>query len=316
MFRSSAFVPSVLVFSLPWAGLVARAQERDTPDPAREAFAAREKRIAEVKTSIRSIPGWFVLTSANYVIVSDADREFASQAQDELEFIHEEMAKQFPSKRPIDAVFVVRLCKNESDYDRNGGLPGTNCVWIPGSDEMMTYDRRSADVARPFGSLYYGAFLQYVHFACSRLTPDEWFSAGVAECFSSTKRIGDRVEFEPKESRADRIREAAASGDLVPISKLVHYTRPQFLGKHTDVCVAESWGLVYFTRVTAKNERWRRIVDAYFTAFRDAADAELAAKKPDFEARAIASEKAQHAAFDGVDLADLERAIVDFASGR
>src|SRR5262249_25136325 len=157
-----------------------------------------------------------------------------------------------------------------------------------------------------------GAFFQYLSLGTGTNMFHDWFASGLASAFSATTRTAGGLEWRPIEEHATRLRASAGTGDWIPVAKLVEMSPADFFGRTMDQSAAESFCLVYFLRVVTPNERWRRILDVYWTTFRDTFAARVAAKAPDHVAASAAREAARAAAFEGVDLAELERAFVEF----
>jgi hypothetical protein len=270
------------------------------------------ERLAEVKRAISTCEGWVALPSAHYIVLTDAGADTAKRALDELEFARAVFEKEFPPKRPIEALGVVRLCKDRDEYFKNGGACGTTCAWSPMQQEMIAFVG-PGDPSREWAGLRSGAFFQYESLALDSSNLHDWFSSGVASAFSASSRSADELAWQPLEDRARRLRATAGTGDWIPLAKLVEMSHADFLGGAMDQTAAEGWGLAYFLRVVTPNERWRRVLHVYWTTFRDTFAARAAAKVPEFEAVKVARDAARKAAFDGVDLAALEEAFVEFA---
>ncbi|MBI1851191.1 MAG: hypothetical protein HYR85_12685 [Planctomycetes bacterium] len=275
----------------------------------------RDKRLAEVQEKIKGMKGWYCFATDHYVILSDTDRELVKEVSRHLESIRKLYEKMFPPTKPIEAVSVVRICKNENDYYNNGGPGGSAGVWMAGQEELLIYDDTAHNKAHTFATMYHEAFHQYIYYSCGELSPHDWYNEGTGDYFAGAKLKGDKFEIGKMDWRTETIRNAVRTGDYIPLEKFIHYSHTEYYGPKIDVCYAEGWCLNYFLRAGTKNARWKQIPEIYFKTLRDTNDAELAKKTPEHQAEQIARDAALQAAFDGVDVAELDKQFVEFAKG-
>jgi hypothetical protein len=177
-----------------------------------------------------------------------------------------------------------------------------------------------------FGTLYHEAFHQYIHYACGELPPHPWFNEGHGEYFGGA-RIKDgkvrSIDVVPESARV--IARAVDQGRHVPWKEMIRYEQGQYCNPDkVEICYAQGWSMIFFLRRSPELEKhpeWARIIPTYFQTLRDAYRAALAAlpeggngadrlalAKAGFEAR----QQALDAAFYGVDLAEIEKAWIEF----
>jgi hypothetical protein len=292
------------------------ARASGSTDPAVSSDAsARDKRLAEVQDRIKGMKNWYAFPTEHYVILSDADKDLVKEVSRHLEAIRKLYESVFPPLKPIDAISVVRICKNSDDYFKNGGPGGSAGVWLPGQEELLVYDDTAHNKARTFATMYHEAFHQYIHYSCGELSPHDWYNEGTGDYFAGAKLKGGQFEIGKFDWRTETIRNAVRTGDFIPLEKFIHYSHSEYYGAKIDICYSEGWCLNYFLRQGTKNPRWKQIPEIYFKTLRDTNNAELEKKTNEYKAGEIARDAALQAAFDGVNIAELEKAFVEFAKG-
>jgi hypothetical protein len=126
--------------------------------------------------------------------------------------------------------------------------------------------------------------------------------------------------------RLATIQEMVAEERTIPWEELVRCDRQAFVADGFR-CYAQSWSMIYFLRTAPAVEaraEWREILPEYFDVLKSAWAAELAklashGKSEDRaalgQAASAARSRAVDAAFEGVDLAEIETAWRAFVAG-
>jgi hypothetical protein len=266
-----------------------------------EARKAAEKArwLAEVKSRIDNVKEWGHYSTANYLVLFDRKVKAVDvkRVAVHIESIRRDVySKLFPPTRPITAISVVRVCKDEEQYIAYGGSAGSAGYWSPKENELVFFFE-DKDAIRV---LYHEAFHQYIHHAFGELAPHIWFNEGHGDYFAGFEYRG---RFVPGRFtwRRKPIRDAIAAGSTVPLAKFLRYTRAQYYSS-PSLCYAQGWALIFYLRHTRK-AGYRKILPTYFEALKR----ELGAlRKKDHGAMRKALDKALEEAFEGIDLDKLE----------
>ncbi len=271
----------------------------------------REEKIKWAEQNVKSIPGWFVLPSDNYVIVSNTDKAFCKEIAKRIETIRRDIyEKLFPPESPITEVSIVRVCKNLDEYHAYGGRPGSAGYWFAPAEELVMFDNKDRDREYTFEVMYHEAFHQYIHYAAGELPPHSWFNEGTGDYFSGHKWKNGKFLL-GKCDRTETIRTAVREGTAFPLEKFLSMEQNEYYAR-PDVAYAQGWALVYYLREEAPDARWRQIPDIYFNTLK-AEFARLKAEgKHEAEAGKLARKAAVEKAIEGVDLAKLEAAFFKF----
>ncbi|MFO0982932.1 MAG: hypothetical protein U1E76_14575 [Planctomycetota bacterium] len=270
------------------------------------------------------VSGWQAIDTINYLIVHHtADQTLLTRVRNGLETIRSLYEKLFPSAQPIEAVSVVRVCKNREEYLYYGGHPTTVGFWNAARHELVLYD----NIVNMTGNqligtdsclvLYHEAFHQYIFHSIGDLAPHDWFNEGYGDYFSGAdmfegeKRL-KRITDNPW--RLDTIKKAAAANTHVPLAALVRASHKEYYG-NAPLFYAEGWSFIYFLNesdTARKHPQWSQIVSLYFNTLKDAWAEETRALGTSATAamKELAAEKARtkalDAAFHDVDFTALE----------
>jgi hypothetical protein len=188
------------------------------------------------------------------------------------------------------------------------------------------YNAFNTSDANTFVALYHEAFHQYIHYSCGEVPPHSWFNEGHGDFFSgATVKDGKVRSIGVNPWRAETIKLMVELGKTIPWKEIVHYEQKQYYDpKQVGLCYAQGWSMIYFLRkskVVEKRPEWARILPTYFSTLKSAyahgLDALAAAGKKDDKAAVAkagveAREKAVAAAFEGVDVDEIENAWIQF----
>jgi hypothetical protein len=309
-------------------------EEASTEKLARR-YASSRLRGAEFRIAARQqlVRGWKAEDTENFILVYNTpDVPLVRKILGDLEVIRKEYERLFPAAKPVEAVSVVRVCKNRAEYMAYGGMPGSAGYWNWVTEELVLYDagQRVKGVAKSdadtLNVLYHEAFHQYIHYSTGELPPHSWFNEGHGDFFGGARvRDGKVRGIGPNPWRAEYIQAMVARERALPWSEIIHFEQADYYkGDRIGLCYAQGWAMVYFLRtspVVAKRAEWARILPVYFDTLKAAwgeefAKLQAAGQGEDHklrgEAGLAARQRAVAAAFEGVDLAEIDAAWREF----
>ena len=281
-----------------------------------------------VRTSL--LKGWDAEDTRNYIVVFDTrDQPLIRRVKREIEAIRKAYLEEFPPAGEMTAVSTVRVCESPEEYSFYGGPPGSAGYWNSRTEELVLYDAGVKDGARTIDTdtfivLYHEAFHQYIHYSAGELAPHSWFNEGYGDYFSGAVISGGKVaKIDVNPWRLEPIQHYIENGRAVSWKKIIGYSQAEFY-KNAGVCYSQAWSMVYFlrkSRQVAKHPTWSKILPTYFDTLKSEWQAELAALEEDGkagdpqeleQARSRTRERAVEAAFEDVDLVEIELAWEDF----
>lgn len=255
------------------------------------------KRRAEIEASM--IKDWKVLVSSkkNYAVVYNTQKGkntlLAKAIAERIEKIREKVYEvQFPPAHPIEAVSIVRVCKDRSEYFAYGGPQGSAGYWNSGTEELVFYDMSPSKKIddNTLAVLYHEAFHQYIYYSVGNVAPHSWFNEGHGDYYAGTRYAGSSVKVDPFKWRVGTVKnairqgprtktvtkdpesgkETVAWGDTgyTPLQDLVRFTQRDYYA-YPGVSYAQGWSIVYFLREIvpknkAMNAKWGNILKTYF----------------------------------------------------
>lgn len=279
-----------------------------------EARSPLEKSRVARKAKLDVPPGWYVEDTEHYILTSNTNRKMVREVGGDLERIRLLYEEIFPPDQPIEAVSVVRICKDLQDYLNYGGPRGTAGYWYDEAEELVVYDATARTRADTFRTLYHEAFHQYIFYASGEVAPHSWFNEGYGDYFSGSKRRGRKFVVGKFLWRRDRIKQAVRDGTYVPLERFVRMSKNDYYANGAQN-YAQGWAFIYFLNRGTREKAWRRILPTYFDVLKTTYREAIAAKKPKALAKEESREKAVAAAFAGIDFERLESAFVAFTKG-
>ncbi len=278
----------------------------DRPEEEQKRWLARFKeRVSDTRT-------WSFLSTPHYLIIYDKGirTKQVRRVAVHIEAIRRDLfTKAFPTKVPIRAISVVRVCKDQEQYCSYGGPPGSVGYWSSKNRELVFFSRY-ADAIRV---LYHEAFHQYIFHAFGKIAPHIWFNEGNAEYFAGFNYKG---RFEPGklQNRLQQFRTDVSQKSTVPLGEFINYSQREYY-MEAGRCYAQGWALVYFLR-HSRDPAYRKILPTYFEELRDrvAGLRENPGPEGGIDPRDLrqAIEGAQQKAFAGINLAALEQRLLRF----
>ncbi|MFO1010900.1 MAG: hypothetical protein U1F29_12620 [Planctomycetota bacterium] len=308
--------------------------EEKSPDKIKLFYARKPLKGIDFRVKVRMdlVRGWKAEDTENYIVVYDTpDQVLVRRLLRDLELIRKEYEKLFPPAKPVEAVSTVRVCKSKDEYHSYGGRPGTAGYWNWVDEELVFYDAQKVEKnhqvndADTFIVLYHEAFHQYIHYSTGELPPHTWFNEGTGDYFSGAQlKDGKLRGIGPNPWRVQTIQQNVAEEKFIPWEEMIRYEQPQYYQPDkVHLCYAQGWSMIYFLRKSdevAKKPEWAKILPTYFDTLKASYAEELAkltdAQREDAGIRGgaglTARNKALEAAFQGVDLTELQNAWKKF----
>ncbi len=166
-------------------------------------YEGKDYRDIKKRKSVRRdlAKGWKALDTENFILVYDTrDTKLVKKIARDIECMRKVYREYFAPVKKIEAVSIVRICKNQQEYFRYGGRPGTGGYWHPGNEELVFFDyartereksakekrksKRKLSSKDSYLVLYHEAFHQYIFYAAGSFSPHDWFNEGHGDFFS------------------------------------------------------------------------------------------------------------------------------------
>ena len=308
-------------------------------DATAKIYSGEQAAVRPVPDRVRKAlaKGWKAVDTENFIVVYHTDNEkLINKIARDLEAIRPMYVDLFPPVKPVETVSIVRVCKNQDEYLAYGGPPGSGGYWHPGNEELVFYDYAQTELEADkkkgrrltdkdsFLVLYHEAFHQYIHYAVGQVAPHYWFNEGHGDYFSGAiiPQYGTRVTaVGPSRWRITRAkwrsirnwrRRDRSRRPWIPIEKIVKAPREEYYGPLCGAHYMGGWALVYFLREAPeakKHPKWSKIIPTYFDTLKSETKAlGIAPGRPGPRA----ATRAFNAAFEGVDLHELDAAVKSF----
>lgn len=294
--RGKKFAPDFKSIARSFTFFDEHAQEVEELDVLKD-VSISPKRKAAIEASI--VKGWAVIVSPkrNYIVIyntkNNKNHLLAKEIAERIECLRQQVYEvQFPPLQPVEAVSIVRVCGDRTDYHSYGGPMGSAGYWNSGTEELVFYDASPAKKPDDdtLAVLYHEAFHQYIYYGVGNVAPHSWFNEGHGDYYSGAKyqrgkfqigtfrwRIGVvkaamregprpcRIEVDAATQAERKVWEAKG---YTPLKDLITFSQQEYYS-YPSVSYAQGWSLVYFLReIVPKNKEWNRkwghILDAYF----------------------------------------------------
>ncbi|MEZ6015234.1 MAG: DUF1570 domain-containing protein [Planctomycetota bacterium] len=282
-------------------------------------FSQPEQRVA---LRLALVEGWEVRDTEHYVVLYHGalDAPLLELVALRLEALRERFLREFPPDGVVDALPVVRVCRDRGEYLTYGGESWTAGFFNPNVGELVLYDARE-DASAPLdenhpllGTLHHEACHQYLYATAGALPLHTWFDEGTAEHFAGARfRAGRLVSIEALSDRAAWLKGQLATTPGPTLDALLHMDQRTFYAA-AAMHYAMAWSFVHYLRTEADPQH-ARLLDRYLEALkrewrrevdqlgrRGVTSASLEA------ARASARQAALSSALTGVELGALEAA--------
>ncbi len=275
------------------------------------------------------VEGWKAVDTPNYLIVYHSrDTNLLNKVVRDIEAMRAFYEELFPAVRTVEAVSVLRICRDRDEYLLYGGMPRTAGFWNFATEELVMFDNAAGEGHGNEDSyivLKHEAFHQYIHYSTGELPPHSWFNEGFGDYFSGAvvfRNTGRIKEVETNPWRLPRIQQALADLKHVPLEKLVRAEQGEYY-QNASLYYAQGWSFVFFLKeceVVARNPAWSRILPTYFETLKSSYSTAVSGlgESPSLADKGKAGEKARaealEAAFAGVDFKQLESAWAGYVS--
>ncbi len=234
-----------------------------------------DKREA-IKSSVAGNPGWWSLDTENYVFLTNVTskrtiQSLAKQIETIREKVYEPM---FPPSKELDAICIVRVFEEQSEYHQYGGPRGSAGYWDSSREELVLFRNfesvsKSKSASYTKSVMYHEAFHQYIYYAVGDLAPHSWFNEGHGDYFAGMVVSGSRVTSKPFSWRVATLKRRMSTGKgLIPIRSLVRLPQREYYS-NAGLKYSQGWALVYFLREVTNKKEWQAIPDKYFAYLRD-----------------------------------------------
>jgi len=249
------------------AGVEIAAARKDLED-ALQGKTGDERWIEEIKRKVG--PGWAYLQTKNYLLVYDKivkpDRVKLIAVQ--IEAIRKDVYEvMFPPDRPVTAISVVRVCKDQTQYFQYGGPPSSAGYWNSAAQELVFFEDTSKkkDALRV---LNHEAFHQFIFYSVGSISPHDWFNEGHGDYFAGFN-YDNSGRFTPAKFswRTSEIKTAVGAKKYIPLRTFVGYSHQQYYGPLIGQNYAQGWSLIWFLR-TSRNPAWKGMLETYFNTLK------------------------------------------------
>ncbi len=306
----------------------------------RKAREALDRRLAgaggEAAWAERAIaslpPGWTHFKTAHYVIVYDKSIDTTTpglikRITNQLEWLRAQIYEpMFPASRPVTALSIVKVTQDVQQYLSYGAPAGTGGYWSWPSRELVFFCK-SDDYNLTLDVLNHEAFHQYIFYAVGQVSPHSWFNEGHGDFFAGYNLKEGKFIPGKFAWRQKVIQSGIENNSYVPLKEFLGFSQAEYYrrggskrkGEDVGQNYAQGWSLVWFLRTT-KDPRYTGILERYFVSLKASVskwreeEEGLAAKESRPVAELIppevnqkATDDALKAAFDGVDIDQLER---------
>ncbi len=251
---------------------------------------------------VAKVPGWSLEETKNYFIkIHNSDRDFIAMVKEHVEIIRERLEADFPPLKPITVKSVLRVCRDREEYTNYGGPGGSAGYWNYVTEELVIYDAKEYQRSDSFRTMYHEAFHQYIFYRCGEISPHSWYNEGTGDYYAGANYKYGKLEIKPFLWRTDTIREAIQQKKHVPLEKIIRYSKQDYYA-NPQICYSQGWSIVYFLREGKKQrakgwkKEWEGILETYLQVITETKD----------------PGKAVNAAFEGIDLKELESSWMEF----
>jgi len=234
-----------------------------------DSASPRDRKRAELQERIATDPGWRILETENYfVLTNNEDESFLDELMVRLEAIRSVYETDYPPERarlvrvpekaeedrpegaapppaPEDRTIavksmlersrasVVRVCKDLAQYLQYGGPRGTAGYWHSLAEELVIFDdKKSGGRDDTWATLNHEAFHQYIYYFYGNLAPHPWYNEGTGDYYAGCQY--KYKKFVPDEFlwRTDTIGRMLNAETYVPLEEFVRWNQAQYYGSN------------------------------------------------------------------------------------
>lgn len=283
----------------------------------RRGLSGVEQRI---QARLDLVEGWRLQDSEHYIVLSHGvEGSRVTALAKEVEALRREFVRVCRVEDGVDQVAMVRICKDEEEFQAYGGQVGAAGYWSPAEEELVLYESGGDSTPGLDGGhytravLFHEAFHQYVFHVAGGISPHPWFDEGMAEYYAGALVEGRRFAgVEPNRYRLASAKALLESG-AYPLRAIAEMDQAAFYADPGRL-YAQAWSLVHFLATSQEAERgtpWSPVLPTYLESLRASWLVErrnLAPGGGSQAARRRARARASEQAFKGVDWGELESA--------
>lgn len=283
-----------------------------------------------IEIGVKLAEGWSVHDTESAMILFHGPKQslVPTQLAKGMMAVRRRLTSDLPPDRKIRSLAVVRICRDRGEYLTYGGSPASVGYFNPGCGELVLYDARTDPVGAippdhpTVRTLYHEVCHQYLHQVMSAASPQTWFGEGLSEYYAGARiRSGRVIEIDPLEEQLEYLQRKEVRAKVPPLGELLGLSRAAFYA-NSSICYPYSYALIRFLQTSdeARARRsWSTLVERYFLKLREAWRDEVeelafgGISHRAYEAAVVRSQlNALDAAFEGVDVPEMERAFWDW----
>jgi hypothetical protein len=231
--------------------------------------ASSSIRALKIKERMAPVPDWACLDEGNFLILHSTrvQPERIREVVGRLQALLKVLAGEYPTERVKDALFVLRICKDQTQYSQYGGPGNSTGYWNPMEEEMVSFIDESAAKRsiRSTASLLVHAYFSQ---ALDSAAPHDWFTVGLSSFYSGCvlNRSGTLVPRRNADFASD-ITKAEEGGTTAPLDQFLRYGHAQFTGQQILQNYAQAWSFHWFLKMQESPE-WAGLLPSYYAALR------------------------------------------------
>ena len=208
------------------------------------------------------IPGWRALPtpSRKFIIKTSSDDDrFIDEVIGRLEKSREIFEQDFPPEKPMEAVSVVRVCKDAKEFRAYGNVSyGVAGFFSPRTKELVLYDAIERDRNSTYAVMTHEAFHQYCHYLFGESEAHRWFDEGHGDYYGGMKFTPRKAVITARMpaglNRLDHVRELVRNGRTKEgyrsVEDHINYSHREWQsqGPINVSCYSQSWSIIYMLR--------------------------------------------------------------------
>jgi hypothetical protein len=216
----------------------------------------RGQKRAKLEAEMARTPGWGMLETESYFVVSNSsDEQFLAEVEERLEALRKVFLADYPPEKarlvsrekkdpeavekeegadkanpertvalvnPLEASrsSVVRVCANQEQYIQYGGVPGAPGYWNSAAEELVLFDDRAGGGrGDTWIVLNHEAFHQYIFYFYGSISPHSWYNEGTGDFYSGYEYEHKKFNLKEMPWRIRGIQESLRQGPSQPNSK-------------------------------------------------------------------------------------------------
>jgi hypothetical protein len=231
----------------------------------------RDQKRRELMEAIATQPGWRLLETENYFIISNSeDENFVEEVMHRIEAIRAVYEVDYPPEmarlsrvaedgeapegedgedgeedenRTVSAradplelsrTSIVRVCGKHEDYLKYGAPPTSGGYWSSYHEELVVYNKKEVQGEdATFETLSHEAFHQYIYYFYGSLAPHSWYNEGTGDYYGGHEYRRKKFQRAPRKMRKDKIKEMLREERTIPLKEFVRWTKSQYYGENS-----------------------------------------------------------------------------------